>query len=52
MDSVTTDEIMQVFEGLNQSGVTVVIITHDLDVANRCDRIIELADGKIIKDIL
>ncbi len=48
LDIRTTDEIMGVFEELNKSGKTVIIITHDVDVAKRCRRIIEIRDGVIV----
>ena len=48
LDVKTTDEIMKVFRNLNKNGTTVIIITHDKEVAGMCDRIIEISDGKII----
>lgn len=48
LDVKTTDEIMKVFGNLNKNGTTVIIITHDMEVAGMCDRIIEISDGKII----
>ena len=48
LDGKTTDEIMKVFRNLNKNGTTVIIITHDMEVAGMCDRIIEISDGKII----
>lgn len=50
LDSMTADEIMQIFERLNMSGKTVIIVTHDKDIAARCKRIIEIADGIIVSD--
>lgn len=47
LDSTTSDEIMKVFEELNQSGRTVIIITHDREIAERCGRTIEIRDGKV-----
>lgn len=49
LDSMTADEIMQIFERLNMSGKTVIIVTHDKDIATRCKRVIELSDGEIAK---
>ena len=40
LDVKTTDEIMKVFRNLNKNGTTVIIITHDMEVAGMCDRII------------
>ena len=48
LDVKTTDESMKVFRNLNKNGTTVIIITHDMEVAGMCDRIIEISDGKII----
>jgi len=42
LDKQTEDSIMDVFKDLNNSGSTMIIITHDEDVANRCTRIIKL----------
>ena len=47
LDSVTSDEIMKVFEELNKSGRTVIIITHDREIAERCGRVVEIGDGRI-----
>ena len=48
LDSKTATEIMKLFRELNKNGHTVIIVTHDLEIANQCDRIIEISDGKII----
>lgn len=48
LDSQTTEEIMQVFRSLNQKGHTIIIVTHNIEVANQCSRIIEIKDGEII----
>ena len=48
LDSKTSGEIMDVFEKLNQGGKTVIIVTHDMEVAARCGRVIELSDGEIV----
>ena len=50
LDSKTAAEIMSVFKELHQQGKTVIIVTHDMGVAEQCDRIIEIADGQIITD--
>ena len=50
LDSDTADEIMRIFETLSREGKTVIIVTHDKDIASRCKRIIEISDGVIISD--
>lgn len=49
LDSNTASEIMKLFRTLNEEGKTVVIVTHDQDIAKQCGRIIEIADGKLVK---
>ena len=48
LDSKTAQEIMDVFKSLHAQGKTVVIVTHDMGVAEQCGRVIEISDGKII----
>ena len=48
LDTKTSAEIMAVFRKLNESGKTVVIVTHDLKIAEQCSRIVEISDGKIV----
>lgn len=48
LDSVTSDEIMNVFEELNAQGRTIIIITHDKEIASRCKRVIEIKDGLLV----
>lgn len=50
LDSKTTKEIMSVFEKLNESGKTIIIVIHDKDIAAKCSRVIEIADGMIVSD--
>lgn len=50
LDSKTTEEIMAIFENLNQKGRTVIIVTHEHEIADRCKRKIQMKDGKILKD--
>ena len=50
LDSVSTDQIISVFRNLNQEGITVVLVTHEMDIAEQTRRIIRLYDGKIISD--
>jgi ABC-type lipoprotein export system ATPase subunit len=50
LDSVTSEAMIDVFEALVKQGTTVVLVTHDEDVAQRGARIVNLVDGEIISD--
>ena len=50
LDTKTSAEIMELFKTLNKQGRTVVIVTHDMSVAEQCGRVIEINDGKIADD--
>jgi macrolide transport system ATP-binding/permease protein len=50
LDSKTSAEILHILQGLNQRGITVIIVTHNPSVAARARRIVELADGRIVRD--
>jgi putative ABC transport system ATP-binding protein len=50
LDSHSTSEIMQILRELHKDGRTVIIITHDDEIARHADRIIRISDGKIIED--
>jgi len=47
LDSRTSEEVLQIFQQLNQEGVTIVIVTHDEEVARRARRIVRIRDGVI-----
>ncbi|MBM3127332.1 MAG: ABC transporter ATP-binding protein [Chloroflexi bacterium] len=50
LDSKSSEEIMGILHTLNRQGVTIVMVTHESDVANHAGRIIHMKDGKIISD--
>ena len=51
LDSVTTGEILGLLDKLNEAGKTIIIVTHEEDVAARARRIIRLRDGKLQSDV-
>ena len=50
LDSHTSVEIMEVFQGLNDKGLTIVMVTHEHDIAQFAKRVLVFRDGKIRKD--
>ena len=50
VDSKSTIEIMNILKDLHESGRTVIIITHDDEIANQVDRVVRIMDGKIVSD--
>lgn len=47
LDSKTAEDIMSIFFELNKSGKTIIIVTHNKEIAERCSRVIEIKDGVI-----
>jgi putative ABC transport system ATP-binding protein len=52
LDSKTSVEVFQLFQQLNDEGITVVMVTHERDFASFAKRIVEMRDGKVIRDYL
>ncbi|MEM6503021.1 MAG: ABC transporter ATP-binding protein [Cyanobacteria bacterium P01_C01_bin.89] len=50
LDTATTAEVMDIFARLNQQGITVILVTHEPDVAKQTQRTVRFQDGKVIKD--
>ena len=50
LDSRTSLEIMTLFEALNRAGITIVMVTHEQDIAHHARRIVTFSDGRIVED--
>jgi putative ABC transport system ATP-binding protein len=50
LDTKTSYEIMQIFQELNDKGITLVVVTHEPDIAAYCKRLIRMQDGRIVAD--
>lgn len=51
LDSVTSQEIMELFDDLHGGGNTVVLVTHEVDIAAHAGREVYLRDGKVVRDV-
>ncbi|MBH70082.1 MAG: macrolide ABC transporter ATP-binding protein [Flavobacteriales bacterium] len=51
LDSKTSEEVMGLIKSINADGKTILVVTHEVDIANMCKRIITLKDGIIMKDV-
>lgn len=50
LDSKTGEDVMNIFQRLHQNGMTLVVVTHDMEVARQAQRIITLSDGHLVSD--
>jgi putative ABC transport system ATP-binding protein len=50
LDSRTSLEVMALFQALNDEGVTVVLVTHEPDIARYTRRVVQVRDGRIVRD--
>jgi putative ABC transport system ATP-binding protein len=48
LDSKTSEGVLDLFRELHERGVTLIVVTHDPHVASRCERIVHLADGRVV----
>ena len=50
LDTRTSADIMEIFQQLNDSGITIVVVTHEADIADHAKRRIQFRDGKVVED--
>jgi len=50
LDSETTRDIMHLFDQLHNEGQTIIMVTHEDEIANHCHRVVRLSDGKVLED--
>jgi putative ABC transport system ATP-binding protein len=52
LDTATSEEIMALFQRLNAAGITIVLVTHEPDIAQFANRVVTMRDGRIVQDTL
>ena len=50
LDSKTSSEVMSLIQEINNSGKTILVVTHEEDIAKMCKRVVRLKDGVIVDD--
>ena len=50
LDSKTSKEVMDLIQKINKAGKTILVVTHEQDIAEMCSRIVKLKDGVIVED--
>ena len=50
LDTHTSVEVLSVFQELNAQGITIILVTHEHDIAQYCKRVVELRDGHVVRD--
>lgn len=52
LDSRTSVEVMAILQQLNTHGITIIVVTHESDIANYCKRVVRFRDGRVVEDHL
>lgn len=50
LDTKTSEQVMEIFQQLNEEGISIVLITHEMDIAQHAKRVVMLRDGEIVTD--
>nr|BAU79869.1 putative lipoprotein-releasing system ATP-binding protein LolD [uncultured Aquificaceae bacterium] len=51
LDSKNTEKVMEIFTQINHEGKTIIMVTHEMDLAEKTDRIVKMKDGEIVEEI-